>query len=190
MKIALFGGSFNPPHTGHGAMVRRLAKRKSIDQVWIVPTWKHPFEKFLTPFSLRFTLCRLAFGDLSPKVKIQPIERQLGGTSYTVKTLRALQKKHPQNTFFLVLGADAQRQLSTWKEGDKLKEMIDCIVFPRGAQSSIPAISSTDLRKKLARGLIPQTGLPRRVAHFLRQHKDTQEIFKRAVTKSSAVCTK
>jgi len=59
--IALFGGSFNPPHEGHREIVRRLARRKSIDEVWVLPVWRHPFRKKLPSFKKRLSMCRRYF---------------------------------------------------------------------------------------------------------------------------------
>jgi len=167
MNIALFGGSFDPPHTGHRAIVRRLARRSSIDRIWVLPAFRHPFEKKMAPFPLRLKLCRLAFGDLGKKVQIKDVERQLGGKSWTVETVRYLCRRYPHHDFFWVVGADASRTRRSWKSIEEIERYVDFIVFDRGRGSSIPNISSTILRRALARGRIPRRGLPHKVADFL-----------------------
>ena len=167
MNIALFGGSFDPPHTGHRAIVRRLARRSSIDRIWVLPAFRHPFEKKMAPFPLRLKLCRLAFGDLGKKVQIKDVERQLGGKSWTVETVRYLCRRYPRHDFFWVVGADAYRARRSWRSIGKIEAAVRFIVFDRGRGSSIPNISSTILRRALARGRIPRRGLPHKVADFL-----------------------
>ena len=167
MHIALFGGSFNPPHTGHVTMVRQIARRKGIEQIWIFPTWRHPFGKKLAPYALRRTLCRLAFVSLSPKVKIKDIEKRLGGKSWTVKTLRYLIKRYPQHSFSWVMGRDSYRERGQWKDFKSIEQNCRLIVFPRGPTSPIPNISSTALRRQLQKGMSPPRGLPRKVATYL-----------------------
>lgn len=145
-KIALFGGSFNPPHAGHKEMARRVARRKAMDEIWILPAYRHPFGKVLAPFEMRLKLCRSHFKSLGPKVKVKDLERRLGGVSWTIRTLQHLRQKHPTWKFAIVLGADTYRQRKSWKDFDAIRQMADLIVFPRGRGSPIPDISSTKIR--------------------------------------------
>lgn len=146
-KIALFGGSFNPPHAGHYEMARRAACRRTIDEVWILPVWRHPFGKKMAPFSERLRLCRRFFRPLGKKVKVKDLERRLGGTSYTIRLLRHLEKKHPRRQFFLILGGDAYRGRKGWKDFGEIRKLARLIIFPRGARSPIPDVSSTEIRR-------------------------------------------
>lgn len=143
--IVLFGGAFNPPHKGHVAMVRTLLRRQDIHEIWIIPVFRHPFEKGLVPYSARFHMCRLAFRSL-PRVTVKRIEEKLGGVSYTVKTLKFLTKIHPRTRFMLVLGADSYRARNQWKDFKTIEQMADLIVFERGKKSKIPDVSSTEFR--------------------------------------------
>lgn len=148
-KIALFGGSFNPPHRGHYEIVRRVARRKQIDEIWILPVYKHPFGKKLAPFPRRLQLCKKLFSRLGSKVQVKDLERRLGGVSWTNRLIGTLRRKHPSWSFFLVLGQDSYRERKEWKDFDKIQRTVDLIVFPRGRRSPIPNLSSTEIRKKV-----------------------------------------
>ena len=143
------GGSFNPPHEGHREIARRVAGRKGIDEVWILPVYRHPFRKKMAPFSERFRTCKKFFKDLGSKIKVKDFERRLGGTSWTIRLIRALKGKYPTYSFRLVLGGDAYRQRRIWKNFRKIEKEVDLIIFPRGPRSPIPDISSTEIRRRL-----------------------------------------
>lgn len=150
-SIAIFGGSFDPPHAGHYEIVRRLARRKSVDEVWIVPVYRHAFGKKSAPFGERLKACRRFFKTLGPKVKVKDWERRLGGVSYTVRLLRFLHNKYPSAVFRLAVGADAYRERKAWKDFWKIEKMARPIVFPRGPRSPIPDVSSTEIRRLKAK---------------------------------------
>ena len=59
-RIALFGGSFNPPHIGHQMACLYVLETSSCKELWMVPTFRHPFDKALAPFEDRFEMCRRA----------------------------------------------------------------------------------------------------------------------------------
>jgi len=145
-SIALFGGSFNPPHRGHYEIVRRVARRKSIDEVWILPVFKHPFAKKMRPFSERLSACKRFFRPLGPKVKVKDLERRLGGMSWTLRLVKYLEKRCPNDRFSLILGSDAYRDRKKWKGFGEIQKAAGLIVFDRGPKSVIPNVSSTKIR--------------------------------------------
>lgn len=178
-KIALFGGSFNPPHAGHVAIVRRLVRRKGLDEVWILPVYRHRFRKRLFPFRDRMRLCRQVFLPLSPKVSVRPDEQKAArggkpgsGSPDSGKTyflIRYLKKKHPRHKFSLVLGRDAYQQRASWYRFDLIKKEVGLILFPRGPGSFIPNVASRRIRKS---GRIDPC-LPEAVRRYLaRRFKD------------------
>ena len=137
-KVALFGGSFNPPHEGHLEIVRRVARRKIIDEVWILPTWRHPFKKKLPSFKKRTDLCLRFF--CIEKVKVKTYEKRPGSTGYTIDLVDFLQKKFPGDKFYWVMGSDTYRQRRRWRQFSELKKRVRLIIFPRGPKSMIPNI--------------------------------------------------
>lgn len=69
-KIALYGGAFDPPHIGHIAFCKELCSQEEFHEVWVLPSFKHPFDKALSPFEIRIEMCKVAFEEISPKVVI------------------------------------------------------------------------------------------------------------------------
>ncbi len=125
MKIALFGGSFNPPHLGHQAVVKNLTKSSLFDEVWILPSFKHPFEKKLASFEDRLEMCQLAFKDLGKKIQISTLEKELNSPEgYTVDLIHSLLKKYPKHNFSLVIGTDLFQEKSRWKNFEEIEKKV------------------------------------------------------------------
>ena len=168
-SVAIFGGAFSPPHRGHVAMVRALLKDPSIDQVWILPVYRHPFAKEMVLFRHRLAMSRLAFASLSPRVRVRPLEQRLKGTSYTIRILRHLHRLYPRTRFRLVMGADSYKERNKWKDMEGIRRMVDLIVFARGSSSEVPAISSTGLRRILKQGHAIKRWVPPKVARYIQE---------------------
>lgn len=151
-RIALFGGSFNPPHIGHTEICRWLVSTGDFDEVWVVPCFVHPLGKGLIPFEDRVRMCELAFDDLGLPIAILDIERELGGASRTLRTIEELIRRHPSYLFALAVGGDIGEQEKHWHRFDRIAELVDIVRIPRGADSHIPDVSSTELRRLIAAG--------------------------------------
>jgi len=165
MHVALFGGSFNPPHVGHllgAALVRAVA---GADRVWLMPAWKHRFGKELAPFDDRLALCE-ALAPLVSGLEATAVERDLPGDGRTLPVVEHLVARHPQHRFSLVVGTDILSEAPRWYRFDRLVQLAPLVVLrrsgapavpaPAGATTlgdvPIPAVSSTDVRARLARG--------------------------------------
>jgi nicotinate-nucleotide adenylyltransferase len=85
-SVAVFGGSFNPPHVAHLLAATLVLATQDVDLLLVVPAFKHPFAKSLAPFDERVTMCTLAMGWL-PGVEVSRVEEELGGESRTLRTL-------------------------------------------------------------------------------------------------------
>jgi nicotinate-nucleotide adenylyltransferase len=132
MKIAVLGGSFNPPHMCHVFMSCYVLAAFDIDQVWFVPCYKHAFRKELVSFHHRFTMCCLAVESLREElVAVSSIEKNRDGTSWTIDTVRYLKTSYPEHDFTWIIGSDVLDELDTWKDVDQLQELISFIVIPR-----------------------------------------------------------
>ncbi len=160
MQIALFGGSFNPPHVAHQlscAYVLAVA-RPRVDEIWMIPTWKHPFAKSLVSYDDRVQMCERAALAFGGRVVVSRVEEDLGGESYTLNTVKALRARHSQHQFALVIGADLVAERERWHGWPELKSLIEFIVVGRqgqpavGAALDLPPVSSTEIRAMLARG--------------------------------------
>src|SRR4030095_4408623 len=152
MKIALFGGSFDPPHIGHVAVAKHLIDSKEFDEVWVLPSFRHPFAKDLTPFEERLALCRLAFEGLDPKLKVSTEEQEAQSSQgFTIDLLRQLRKRYPKHQFFWIMGSDLQRESSRWKDFEEIKKLAQVYPIARKGfeDSPFPEVSSTKLRRAL-----------------------------------------
>ncbi|MGB5367836.1 MAG: nicotinate (nicotinamide) nucleotide adenylyltransferase [Polyangiales bacterium] len=166
-RVAIYGGSFDPPHLGHVLSVAWALSAAELDALWIVPTWQHVFNKqHGAPFEERQTMCELAFAPFRD-VQISDIERRLGGVSRTLETLDALEKGNPDTLFRLLIGADVLPTTDRWYRWDEVVKIAPPLVIgrqgypvPEGCPISIPNINSTDIRTGLRNaadigGLVP-----------------------------------
>jgi nicotinate-nucleotide adenylyltransferase len=178
--IAVFGGSFNPPHIAHVMACLYVAETQPVDAVWVIPAFRHPFEKQLAPFEDRLEMCRLALEILGPRVSVAAIERDIatadGTPSRTLDTIEALIERHPGVTWRLVIGADILRERGKWYRWDELERLAPPIVLGRqgydapaelGPLVTLPAISSTEVRARLSRGESAADLVPRRVLEYV-----------------------
>lgn len=176
-RVAIYGGSFDPPHLGHVLAVAWALSAADIDEVWAIPTWQHAFGKAHgASFDARMAMCELAFSPLRG-VTSMDIERELGDVSRTLLTLRALQSRHPDADFRLLIGADVLPAVDRWYRWDDVVEIAPPLVVgrdgypkPEGCPISIPNVSSTDIRDALDRAGDLRGLLPAKVVAYIRAH--------------------
>lgn len=171
MRVAIYGGSFNPPHLSHQLAVTVVLSTARVDELWMVPTFKHPFDKQLAPYADRVRMCELAAAPFA-RVRVSRIEEQLGGESYTLRTVRALEERHPGDAFALVIGADLVAERERWHGWAELKTRVPFIVVGRQGSPAqggveLPAISSTLVRRKIAAGEPVDALVPATVADYI-----------------------
>lgn len=171
-KVAIFGGSFNPPHVGHVLAVVYALSTAPIDEVVVVPCYQHPFAKDLTPYDDRFRMCQMAFGHL-PHVSVSRIEEALGGESKTLRTVEALAAQDPSSTFRLMVGSDVLGDVARWHRWDRIVELAPPLDLRRGGTrgSLLPDVSSTAVRTAIRAGDWPEVErlLPKEVAAHVRR---------------------
>jgi nicotinate-nucleotide adenylyltransferase len=134
MRIALFGGTFDPPHRGHIAVARAALNRLALDQVLVAPVATQPF-KAGTPtstFADRLAMVRLAVAGI-PGLAASDIDAALPGDqpNYTVDTLERLRNLHPEDKLFCLVGADSFLTLRHWHRCTDLLLFCDFIVAGR-----------------------------------------------------------
>lgn len=160
MRVAFFGGSFNPPHFGH-TLLAAYARGRGFDRVLVVPVGAHAFGKPLAPFAHRLAMARLGFETIVG-AEVSPIERELAAPTYTLNTLRALTERHPTWTFELLVGSDVVAEVERWHQFDQLRALAPLFVVERwqsGAPEQgflLPQVSSTEVRHCLERRLADQ----------------------------------
>jgi len=108
MKIAIFGGSFDPPHMGHAMVIQWILLTGQADEVWLLPTFAHALkDRNLSPWEDRCDWCNRLAEVIDPgAVAVCTIEETLPQPSYTIRTLEALDDLYPEHEFRLVIGSD------------------------------------------------------------------------------------
>jgi len=153
VQVAIYGGSFDPPHISHLLTVHYLLAIGAADLVLVVPVFQHAFEKKLSPFASRLAMCRAAF-DPVEFVEVSEIESTLPVPNYTLNTILALRQEYPEASFRLVVGADVLADAGHWHRFDELCELAPPLVLgragvddPRAPPAVLPAVSSSQARE-------------------------------------------
>ncbi len=177
MRVAIFGGSFNPPHVAHVLACALVLAVEDVDRVLVVPTYRHPFAKALAPYDDRVAMCELAVGGLTG-VEVSRVEEELGGESRTLRTLEHLAAQHPEWGLRLVIGADILAETPKWFGFDAITRLAPPLVLARAGVDApgagpplLPDVSSTQVRAAIARGAWDEVEklLPRRVLARVRE---------------------
>ncbi|MGN1108874.1 MAG: nicotinate (nicotinamide) nucleotide adenylyltransferase [Oscillospiraceae bacterium] len=187
-KTGIFGGAFNPVHNGHVRLAEEAVKQLKIRRLLIRPTYVSPHKHTeLAPYEDRAEMCRRAFGHI-PGAEVSDIEVRLGGTSYTINTVRALKDLYPDEQFFLLIGGDMLFSFDQWfKYESLLKETKVCAVA-RDSDSLVDMMeyanelgrikvlptqavemSSTAVRKTVAEGGDISGMVPAGAAEYIRE---------------------
>ncbi len=125
---ALYGGTFDPPHTGHQKIVDHLVSMDRIDKVIVVPAYLNPFkDSSLASADQRLQWCRQVFGD--PKVIVDPGEVESGHSVYTVDTFERLNERY--DVQYIVIGSDNLSSIEKWHKFDALNDNAVWLVFER-----------------------------------------------------------
>ncbi|HMR06062.1 MAG TPA: nicotinate-nicotinamide nucleotide adenylyltransferase [Polyangiaceae bacterium] len=156
MRVAFFGGSFNPPHVAHVLACTYVISTGLAEQVLVVPVYQHPFDKPLAPFEDRLTMAQLAVGWI-PGVEVSAVERELEAPSLTLNTLQHLSREHPSWSMRLMVGSDVLFEAQKWHAFDKICAIAPPLVLGRvgfahadAPVSVLPELSSTRVRELLA----------------------------------------
>jgi len=174
MKIGLFGGSFNPVHRHHVKIAETVRDVCGLDEVWFIPVHQpvHKLCQELLPYHDRRVMLETAIRGLSG-LRICDIERDIGGPSYTIRTIRQLRETFPKDEFLLIVGADSLRDLPGWKASADLVREARFAVVGRPGIGEHPALpnpgslwiplqadpaSSSGIRAAISRGRMK--GLP------------------------------
>jgi nicotinate-nucleotide adenylyltransferase len=176
VRVAVFGGSFNPPHLGHVLLCAFVLATEELERVLVVPTFQHPFAKPLAPFDDRVAMCELALATLRG-VEVSRVEEQLGGESRTLRTLEHLAARHPDWQLRLVIGADVLAEAPRWFGFDAIARLAPPIVVgragfppPEPGAVLVPDVSSTHVRAAIANGVWDEVArlVPRPVLEYAR----------------------
>lgn len=131
-RIGIFGGTFDPVHLGHLIMADQCREQAELDQVWFIPAARPPHkqDRPLTGFVHRAEMLALAIAGM-PAFRVDELEKDRPGPSYTAETLQELQGRHPDTRFALLLGSDCLPDLPGWKNPTRIIELAELLVFSR-----------------------------------------------------------
>lgn len=194
-RIGIFGGTFNPPHSGHVHLARTLAKALQLNRVLIIPANLPPHKQaqMLASGADRMQMCRLAFPDTL--FEVSDIELSRGGKSYTCDTLAALREKYADASLYLFMGTDMLLTFHQWRAPREILRMCRLCVAARGDMGEYESleayirggplgdirdrvtlcvtqpfpVSSTELRKMFALGRAAEGLLPHDVICYIQK---------------------
>ncbi len=168
MDIAVFGGSFDPPHIGHQKIVELVLVELPIEKLFVVPTYLNPFKShFHLEPSERFDLLKELFEE-NKKVEICDYEIKKKEKIPTFETISFLKASYNIGKIYLIIGADNLKNIHLWYNFSELKELVSFVVVTRDdilleneyldtftVLNLEEKVSSTDLRININLDLIP-----------------------------------
>ena len=189
IKTGIFGGAFNPVHNGHVRLAEEAVKQLKLKKLLIIPTFESPHKATkLAPFDDRAEMCRLAFGHIAG-AEVSDVERRLGGTSFTINTVRELKRQFPDEQIFLLIGGDMLFSFDQWFKYEAILNEVRVCAVARGGDSYsdmlefanelgkirvLPTqavdISSTEIREKISAGGDISGLVPEGAAEYIAQH--------------------
>jgi nicotinate-nucleotide adenylyltransferase len=147
MRVGIFGGTFDPVHYGHLILAEQGREQGRLDEVWFVPAAHPPHkdEPTLTRFEQRVEMLALAIAG-NAAFRIDELEKERPGPSYTADTLAELRRRHPSHEFLLLIGSDALHDLPYWHQPLRILELAGLLVATR---DDSPPPTAEQLRQRL-----------------------------------------
>lgn len=183
-KVGIIGGTFDPPHIGHLLIANDVRQKLSLDEIWFMPNHipPHKQNKSITPTPIRVEMIKAAVATNS-SFRLETIELQREGPSYTYDTMMLLVKEYPNTRFYFIIGADMVEYLPKWHNIEKLLEIITFVGVKRPGysfSSEYPVlevetpqmdISSTLIRKRVQEGWTSQYLVPDQVKEIIEEKR-------------------
>ena len=185
MKIGIFGGSFNPIHSGHAIIAHHIISSGAVDRLWLMVSPVNPLKVGLEQQVADTDRLRMVEMVTRPleNVETSAFEFTMPKPSYTIDTLNALQAKFPDDEFYLVTGGDNWQIFDKWRNSEEILAKYHLLVYPRlGYDVVIPEelrdrvtlvdapiieLSSTAVRERLAQGLSARYYVPDEVLSYI-----------------------
>ena len=183
IRTALLGGTFNPLHNGHLTIARSVLEQGLADEVWMLITPCNPWktDQQLLDDRLRYDMAAEAVKDMKG-IQASDYEFKLDKPSYTANTLRHISADYPDLEFILTIGADNWVKFNNWREADYIQNNYRIIVYPRQGcditelptgvtllDSPLEDVSSTDIRRRVAKGQPINEMVPASVARTIKE---------------------
>lgn len=183
-RIGILGGTFDPPHIGHLLIANEVLASLNLEEIWFMPNREPPHKEkpgFLSDEE-RVKLIELAIAD-HPRFRLETIELERPGPSYTYDTITLLKKRHPDVDFYFIIGADMIEYLPKWHKISDLVSMIKFVGVGRPdfvADSPFPiiyvdvpefAVSSSMIRQRVKEGKTIRYLVPESVRKYIEEKK-------------------
>lgn len=184
MKVAIFGGTFDPIHNAHLRVAREAADRLGLDRILLVPSANPPHKPAgtTTGYEHRYRMVELACG-CDPRLEPSRLEEGRG-KSYSIDTIERVRAQlAPGDELFFLIGADAFAEIGSWHRSADVLRAVEFVVVSRpgyaypippgarvkGLETLALVISSSEIRRKLDDG-VPVEELPGPVLGYIREH--------------------
>ena len=188
MRIGIFGGSFNPIHSGHAIIAHHIITSGVVDRLWLMVSPVNPLKvdkEQQVKDTDRLRMVEMVSRPME-HVETSAFEFTMPKPSYTIDTLNALQAKFPDDEFYLVIGADNWVVFDRWRNNEEILAKYHLLVYPRlGYDVVIPEelrdrvtlvdapiieLSSTVVRERLAKGLSVRYYVPDEVLGYIERN--------------------
>lgn len=183
MKIAIFGGTFDPIHIGHVHAVIEAKIALGLDKIIFIPAWQSPL-KSNTPTKDEHRVVMLNHAVINYDfIEIDTVELEQEGVSYTHDTAQYLTGKYPDDELYFLMGVDQYLNFEKWHKKDELLTMMKFGIMSRAGeevvikkpfirlQQPVVEISSTIIRDRIARGDIVRHQLNCDVYDYIKEQR-------------------
>jgi len=191
LKLGIFGGTFNPIHSGHLLIAQDASEAFGLSRVMFIPSAVPPHKrvKDLADGRHRLAMVRRAIRG-NPRFESSDIELRRGNVSYTIDTVNALRRRHPRARMFLLIGSDSLNEFHTWRSAAQLTRRCRVIAVLRPgekrfrfARRRLPHlrpltlrahpfdVSSTEIRARVRAGKSIRYLVPESVRSYIARHK-------------------
>lgn len=143
-KIGILGGTFNPIHIAHLLIAETAREKAGLDSILFVPSGCSYLKdaEEIVPAKDRLNMTALAIKD-NPYFVLSTIEVDRGGNSYTCDTLAELKERHPDEEYYLIIGADNLFTMESWKDAEAVFQNAKILAAGRGSKKR------ADMQKKI-----------------------------------------
>lgn len=190
MKIGIFGGTFDPIHNAHLIIAQYAREEFALDRLLFVPCGNPPHKKAQTDKQIRFEMTKIAIG---AEFEISDYEVAREEYSYSLSTIKYFKKQYPDDDIFFIIGEDSLSDIGKWHKPQELLKLCKLIVFPRSNKDKLDeeiqscnqifggnicaisapvfAISSTEIRERLANGKSVKYMVPEKVMEYIKNNE-------------------
>jgi nicotinate-nucleotide adenylyltransferase len=193
MRVGIFGGTFDPIHVAHLILAEQCREEGRLDEVRFVIAARPPHKpQPATPFAQRAEMLALAISG-QPAFRVEQVERDRPGPSYTADTLEELHRREPDAELVLIVGSDSLHDFPLWHQPGRIVQLAELLVVARPDNPVLPteelhrmlrmepatalrmqvvevpllAIASRDLRRRLGEGRSVRYMIPRAVEAYI-----------------------